>query len=775
MNKSYEKYGFLLEKWLPDVPPDVIHTVCLLVGSLVIAQIMARLPKDLSSQLVGGGTVQSLVAVATGNTIPLKAALLRFLVSTLFLASGGSLGGEGPAIQICTSFAMLIGWYFGIRSMVTQSLLASLGFSCGFAASFNAPVAGILFAMEELQHVSTNLSQSTIYMILVAAVVSTSVARATAGNSILFRTTWTQDMFDAVEGGSIHHVYGYNMWMLIAIPVGILCSVCGLCISRVQKLMHGWLKQHDGLSLTSRFVMQACAAAAAGSFVFRTTGLRGVWGIGAESLQKLFDQDLPDNFDTLNYLAFALGKAVALVSGISVRVPADILEPLLMTGGFIGGAVGNVLRDPQAAGNDAETPCIILGMVGLFASCFRFPLTPIVLVVEITGIQTYTVILPAALCSFTAVTCSNYLFPALMDDILDEEGIDLHLLAQEAEEGYQEEERQREMAEVGDDDPGSAADSDEDDDDRGNRQGSKDRDGGPPLSSINLMLRGLEQSMLQQARGSAASSQGDSTPRSSPASSRRPSVNGKVRRPSNASAVSSLSNCSGGPIRRRPSDVSIGGDIFPSSRKVGGHASNLHGSGPVLRVPLQPVLCGSQSSTANLSFSVQQVRDAHGSESFVLQIRPLQDAACMPVLLGSSSARTPSSSFGLPTTTKAASRDASKDSCEAPMRSLPEPGIAEVEEAENSNCEATWKGDMADAPALVDSAETPLALPNVSDGARRLSLDPRVLAIDALRVAEDLAGAASQHAETRLSEIQQAWPPTVSSSRPLQRVFECLE
>lgn len=251
--------------------------------------------------------------------------------------------------------------------------------------------------------------------------------------------------------------------------------------------------------------------------------------------------------------------------------------------------------------------------------------------------------------------------------------------------------------------------------------------------------------MLHQARGSGVcSSQGDSSPRSSPNSSRRPSVNGRIRRPSNASVGSWLSNCSGGPSRRRPSDVSICGEQFSSGRKLGSHASNLHGSGSLLRVPLQPMSCGSQSSTANLSFSVQQIRDGHGFESSVLQIRPLQDAVCMPVLLGSSSVRTPSS-VGLPVIAKAPSRDASKDSCDAFVRSvsIPEPGI--VEEAEHSF--PNEASNMTD--AALDSAETPPGLPNEPEGARRLSVDPRVLAIDALRRAEDLAGARPQRLESR--------------------------
>jgi len=84
-------------------------------------------------------------------------------------------------------------------------------------------------------------------------------------------------------------------------------------------------------------------------------------------------------------------------------------------------------------------------MVALFASCFRFSLTPIVIVLEIVGTESYSLILPAVLCGFTAATCSDYLFPALLEDILVQDGIDLEELAAKAEEGFEAEEAAREQ------------------------------------------------------------------------------------------------------------------------------------------------------------------------------------------------------------------------------------------------------------------------------------------------------------------------------------------
>jgi len=427
-----EDKGFFLLRALDrafdgHLPHEVVYVAAAVLGSFAVGQLQAWLPEHLAFQLRGGGTIQSLVAVATGERILPEAALLRVLVSCLYLGSGGSLGMEGPAIQVCTSMATLLGWLMGIRAAATQSLLASLGFACGFAASFNAPLSGILFSMEELQHVSPRLSQAMICIILVASVVSTATVRACQGNSTIFDLNWGPEGLDSALGDSLGEAFGLYVWMLIAVPIGGLCAVVALLVVRSMRWLHRRLAEARLLGLlplSAAFALQGLVASGIGACVFRATGLRGVWGVGAESLQQAFSHE----FRALQYLAFAAGKVAAMVLGISVRAPGDVLEPVLISGGFLGGTVGRVLVACSGLDTAVVKPCVIFGMVGLFASCFRFPLTPVVIVLEITGIQSYMLVLPTVLTSFVAITISNRFCQPVLDEMMHEDGIDLHAL-----------------------------------------------------------------------------------------------------------------------------------------------------------------------------------------------------------------------------------------------------------------------------------------------------------------------------------------------------------
>lgn len=507
---KYEKMGYILIKAFPEVPEEILYISSSVVGAALCGLIIICLPHDLRKQVKGGGTCQSLVAVATGVGVPLRAAILRISLAVLFLMSGGSLGAEGPSIQVCTSFAMLAGWYSGIRAAVTQSLLASLGFSCGFAASFNAPLAGITFALEELQHVSTRLTQATIYMIMVAAALSTAVARATAGNYQLFQPTWAEDILQSIEGGNVDKILGKKMWMLIAIPIAVACSLCGFVISKSTSVLHRLVQKYRPLApLPVAFALQALITASFGALVFRTTGLRGVWGIGAESLQIAMTKTIPLG----HLLLFAIGKGLALILGMAVRCPADMLEPVLITGGFLGGAIGSLLPqdDTELLQGGTVMPCIIFGMVGLFASCFRFSLTPIVIVLEIVGTESYSLILPAVLCGFTASTCSDHLFPALLEDILEQDGINLQELAEQAEETFEADDAAREREESEEE---SVETNGRSMDRHGTTKSHKSRYSGNALSEgsegkamsrqnseapLSFLRRGLEESLYQQS------------------------------------------------------------------------------------------------------------------------------------------------------------------------------------------------------------------------------------------------------------------------------------
>jgi hypothetical protein len=173
-------------------------------------------------------------------------------------------------------------------------------------------------------------------------------------------------------------------------------------------------------------------SAAIGSIVFRITGLRGVWGIGYESLQKSFDSDISGS----HFIVFSIGKSLAMIVSVAVFCPGDMLEPVLISGGFLGGGIGCFLefliQDPDLA-SAVVKPCIVFGMVSLFASCFRFPLTPVVMVLEFMGEETYAIVLPTALAAFTAITVSNRLFHPLLDSVMHRDHISLEIIRDESE------------------------------------------------------------------------------------------------------------------------------------------------------------------------------------------------------------------------------------------------------------------------------------------------------------------------------------------------------
>lgn len=245
-------------------------------------------------------------------------------------------------------------------------------------------------------------------------------------------------------------------------------------------------------------------------------------------------------------MIFAAGKMIAMILAVSLRAPGDVLEPVLISGGFIGGTIGALLGK-GALGEQAIKPCIIFGMVGLFASCFRFPLTPVVIVLELTGINTYTLILPTVLTSFTAIMVSNRLNRPILDELMYQDGVDLHQLAE------------AEMADHEKQHGGIDYTSQMPSEDGSNSVRSACEDGprrAISASSITSSRLGLfighnllEDSLLEQSRaGCVLRRSGTGLSRGSS----RPSSRHSSRRPSEASQAGEPSN----PGHRRPSTVS---------------------------------------------------------------------------------------------------------------------------------------------------------------------------------------------------------------------------
>eukprot|EP00442_Polarella_glacialis_P012110 CAMPEP_0115148898 /NCGR_PEP_ID=MMETSP0227-20121206/64143_1 /TAXON_ID=89957 /ORGANISM="Polarella glacialis, Strain CCMP 1383" /LENGTH=271 /DNA_ID=CAMNT_0002559011 /DNA_START=1 /DNA_END=812 /DNA_ORIENTATION=- len=139
-----ESHGYYLVRAVSDVfgpsfPEEWVYVLVCTLGSGLVGLLIAVSPQWLQPQLSGGGTTQALAAVASGRVIPWPTIFLKPMLTSLYLGCGASMGGEGPAGQLCTSISGVAGQMLGINTPGTQPLLAALGVCCGFAASFNAP------------------------------------------------------------------------------------------------------------------------------------------------------------------------------------------------------------------------------------------------------------------------------------------------------------------------------------------------------------------------------------------------------------------------------------------------------------------------------------------------------------------------------------------------------------------------------------------------------------------------------------------------------------
>src|SRR5204863_6469415 len=120
----------------------------------------------------GSGIPQVKVAYAVnGGRLPFRQAVGKFVIGTIQIGSGASLGREGPTVQICAGIASLLGRAAALSRENLRRLLP-VGAAAGIAAAFNAPIAAVTFTIEE---VVGDLDQAVLDWIVVAAAIAAAV------------------------------------------------------------------------------------------------------------------------------------------------------------------------------------------------------------------------------------------------------------------------------------------------------------------------------------------------------------------------------------------------------------------------------------------------------------------------------------------------------------------------------------------------------------------------------------------------------------------------
>ena len=298
-----------------------------------------------------------------------KLILSKCLGAAVSLGTGASLGPEGPSVEIGGNVGLLLAQLLRVSQKRAQ-LLMSAGAAAGFAAGFNAPIAGVFFTLERV--LGTSFSTPAASIILLAAVVAATISRVFLGIHPGF-TLPTYQVLNQWE---------FFLYLGLGVLAGFLSLIYiqGIKIAQAafQKLttIPPWIKPILG-GLTVGLVALA---------------LPQVLGIGYGTINVI----LSGQSFSIPYLSTVLAvKLLVTVICLGSGLVGGIFAPALFLGACLGAIYGQVLGAilPAQMGIIAPPAAYaMVGMAALLAGSVKAPLTAIILLFELT--QNYLIILP---------------------------------------------------------------------------------------------------------------------------------------------------------------------------------------------------------------------------------------------------------------------------------------------------------------------------------------------------------------------------------------------
>jgi chloride channel protein, CIC family len=345
----------------------------------------------------GSGVTQTKSAVYIyDGYIPFDTVIGKFLTCALAIGSGQSLGPEDPSLQMGAGIASALGRRLHL-SREKVRLIAPVGAAAGLAAAFNAPIAAVLFVIEE---VIGTWSAGILGAVVLAAVAAAVVMRLFLGAEPLFQ----------IPPYSMAH----PAELLSYAVLGVLGGITSLIFVKLLRLVRARARRLPRWTL---YVQPALAGMIIGGI-----GLRfpQIMGAGYEYM----DQAMHGQFLWRTLVALALLKVLATSLSISSGAPGGLFAPALFVGAMLGSAVGAVQHQlfPGAAGPLGAYA--LVGMGTLFAGFLRAPMTSVFMVLEVSG--NYSIILPVIISNAIAyVIGRRFQETPIFDLMTREEGLDL--------------------------------------------------------------------------------------------------------------------------------------------------------------------------------------------------------------------------------------------------------------------------------------------------------------------------------------------------------------
>lgn len=284
-----------------------------------------------------------------------KVLIAKFAGCVLAIGGGLALGREGPSIQL----GGMIGKGFARRKnalLTEERMLMSCGAGAGLAAAFGAPLAGVLFALEELHK---NFSAE----VLVSTMAASAVADYIAVNIIGLRPVFDFD----VE----HRIPLRLYWAVVLL--GVILGILGVLYNKLLDKMQDFFDRFDsksisiGIMLMISFLMM---------FIYPT-----VLGSGNDLVKVISD----GKFTLIALAILLVAKLFFSTGSFGTGTPGGIFLPLLVIGAITGGLYSTFLSTAFGVEEYYIKGFVIIAMAGFFSAIVRAPITGVILITEMTG------------------------------------------------------------------------------------------------------------------------------------------------------------------------------------------------------------------------------------------------------------------------------------------------------------------------------------------------------------------------------------------------------
>ncbi len=330
------------------------------IGGLIVGPLIAWLAPEAE----GHGVPEVIEAVMlTGGRIRRRVAAVKSLASAITIGSGGSVGREGPVVQIGAAVGSALGQLLRLPAEQLKTLTAC-GAAAGIAAVFNAPIAGAFFALEVI---TGNFAMPAFSPVVLSSVLATVVSRAYFGDHPAFV------------------VQPYELKSVLEIPayagLGLVCGIVAIAfVSTMDRFESLVPRTH-----VPRIVRPAIGGLMLGLLLIP---LPNLYGVGYTTMDYALSSKLPRHVLAALIPMKIIATSLTLASGGS----GGVFLPSLFIGSVAGGFYGVLVHALLGHVSAESGPYALVGMAGVLAAATHSPITAMILLFEVTG--DYKIILP---------------------------------------------------------------------------------------------------------------------------------------------------------------------------------------------------------------------------------------------------------------------------------------------------------------------------------------------------------------------------------------------